>query len=523
MSAKDTLARKYRPKILTDLVGQDSVVRTLTNAVIQGKLHQCYLFVGQFGSGKTSCARILAAMENCEISPGVAPCGTCDICSKIYAGTHTDIEELDAAGKFGKVDETRKLKASALYRSVDGAKKKYYIIDECLGKNSRVETEKGLIHIDKIVNRKMPLRVRSYNEQTGEIEWKKITNWFKNSGKVVYAIGFETSGRLYACDNHTVYTPHGECLVADLAVGDIVLRRVERMSSIQEQLVLREQKVMLKSVSGHEDTTYDIEVEDNHNYFVSGTLVHNCHRMSLESGDSLLKLLEEPPNHVRFVLCSTDVQKIRPAIQSRCQRHDFKKIYWRQIQERLEYVAKQEKIAVEKAALTLCARLSKGSMRNALMSLEKLMSFAGTESATLDHAQSMFGTPADLLYYDLFDEVIGLEDGKVDGTKGYRIINDMLSGGAEFSIIYDGLAEHLRSVMIGMSSSAAGEFLFLSDAGKERLKKQLKKVQETGKLNAVLYSFNKLHDAAKAVNMNISPEAALQQWFLECVCAFRHK
>jgi len=74
------LARKYRPKSLDELIGQPVVVRTLSNAVTSKKLHHAYIFVGIAGSGKTTTARILAAMENCEKSPGLHPCGTCEHC-----------------------------------------------------------------------------------------------------------------------------------------------------------------------------------------------------------------------------------------------------------------------------------------------------------------------------------------------------------------------------------------------------------------------------------------------------------
>ena len=123
-------ARKYRPKILADLVGQSSVVQTLTNALTRKKLHHAYLFVGKFGCGKTSTARILAASENCVQSPGLTPCGDCEVCKAVFTGSHTDILEIDAASGAGKVDQIRDLKHSAVYSPIDGAKTKYYIIDE---------------------------------------------------------------------------------------------------------------------------------------------------------------------------------------------------------------------------------------------------------------------------------------------------------------------------------------------------------------------------------------------------------
>jgi len=94
-------------------------------------------------SHNTSAARILAAMENCAVSPGVSPCGKCDVCKRIFAGTHTDIEEVDAASSAGSVEHVRKLKNSALYNPIDGCRTKYFIIDECLPYDALVSMAGG--------------------------------------------------------------------------------------------------------------------------------------------------------------------------------------------------------------------------------------------------------------------------------------------------------------------------------------------------------------------------------------------
>lgn len=369
-------ARKYRPKQLSQIVGQSTVVQTLTNAIKKANLHHAYLFVGQFGSGKTTVARILAAMENCEVSPGLHPCGTCPACEQIFEGKHTDVKEIDAASEAGSVDQIRELKKEALYNPVDGAKTKYFIIDE-------------------------------------------------------------------------------------------------------------------------------------------------SHRMSQQANDALLKLLEEPPNRTRFILCTTDVAKMRPAIVSRCQKHDYTKIFWMQIADYLATVAKDENIQIDQGAINLCAKRARGSMRNALQYMDKLFTFAGGSSViSVDNAEKMFGNVSEVKFYDLFDSLFD-DKGPVDTTKGFRIINEMFMGGADYTAIVDGIVEYLDMLMVGMTCSKASEFVHLTEDGKARLIVQLKKCREQNKLVAVLRSMEKLSESSQWMFYNPNPETALRKWFLESVVAFR--
>ena len=368
-------AVKYRPKKLSDLVGQEVIVKTLSNAIQNDQLHHAYLFVGQFGSGKTSAARVLAAMENCEVSPGIAPCGECGICSDIFHGHHSDIEEIDAAST-GKVEQIRELKKSALYLPIDGAKKKYYIIDE-------------------------------------------------------------------------------------------------------------------------------------------------FHSVSSAGAEALLKLIEEPPSHVRFILCTTELEKVKGTIRSRCQVHEFKKIYWRLIAKHLNDIVKQEGLEVETSVLSLCSRLANGSMRTALQNLEKVASFSGNGNVTTEDAEKVFSTVSEITYYDLIDEVVGVNKDKIDTTSGFKIINTMLQTGANYAAIYNGISEKLNDILICLTSSKAGEFINVSEEGKRRLKEQATFCKE--KIKAILDSLNYLHESAQAVEYNMSTEIALQKWFIESLYCFNTK
>lgn len=367
------LARKYRPKRLSEVLGQPTVVQTLSNALVYKKLHHAYLFTGQFGCGKTSTARILAASENCSASDDVLyPCGSCELCRAVFAGTHTDISEIDAASDAGKVDQIRELKSAARYAPMDGAKSKYYIIDE-------------------------------------------------------------------------------------------------------------------------------------------------AHRMTPQAEEALLKLLEEPPNRIRFVLCTTEYKQMRGTILSRCQVHEFKKIYWREIARHLDVIAKQEKLDYDLEALNLCAKIAEGSMRNGIQNLEKLINFAGSEKITGPLSQKAFGTVSDLVFYNLVREIA--RDGSPDATSGYKIISDLLISGMGASQVFEGISEVLRNVLLGVSASACGDLILVTEEAKSRLKELLHHFKS--KMQALIGIIEGLSKVRIAVEYGQALDLALQMWFLESIFKFQ--
>ena len=126
--ASASLYRRHRPRSFADVVGQEHVVRTLSNAIEQDKVHHAYLFVGSRGTGKTSMAKILAASLNCEQGPTVEPCGTCESCVTIAAASSLDVIEMDAASN-NSVDDIRDLREKVAYAPVSG-RHKVYILDE---------------------------------------------------------------------------------------------------------------------------------------------------------------------------------------------------------------------------------------------------------------------------------------------------------------------------------------------------------------------------------------------------------
>ena len=244
MSTGPSLYRRHRPRTFADVVGQEHVVRTLSNAVEQGKVHHAYLFVGSRGTGKTSMAKILAACLNCVNGPTVSPCGRCDSCVSIASATSLDVIEMDAASN-NSVDDIRDLREKVAYAPVSG-RHKVYILDE-------------------------------------------------------------------------------------------------------------------------------------------------AHMLSPQAWNAFLKTLEEPPPRTIFVLATTEAQKVLPTVVDRCHRFDFGRPTVEQVATVLDRVAQQESIEIEPTALALIARHATGSFRDALGTLEQLVTYAGGERIAPPAVLSVLG------------------------------------------------------------------------------------------------------------------------------------
>ena len=226
------LARKWRPKKFADLVGQDHVVRALTNALERGRLHHAYLLTGTRGVGKTTIARLLAKSLNCATGVTATPCGVCPACVDIDAGRFVDLLELDAASNTG-IDNMREILDNARYAPTVG-RYKVYLIDE-------------------------------------------------------------------------------------------------------------------------------------------------VHMLSKAAFNSMLKTLEEPPEHVKFILATTDPQKIPVTVLSRCLQFNLKALPAAQIAARLAHILGEEGIAHDDAALALIAHGARGSMRDALSVLDQAIAYGAGE------------------------------------------------------------------------------------------------------------------------------------------------
>ena len=282
------LARKWRPRNFSELVGQEHVRRALVNALDHDRLHHAYLFTGTRGVGKTTIARIFAKSLNCEEGVSSTPCGKCSACEEIDSGRFIDLVEVDAASRT-KVEDTRELLENVQYAPTRG-RYKVYLIDE--------------VHM----------------------------------------------------------------------------------------------------LSGH-------------------------------SFNALLKTLEEPPPHVKFLLATTDPQKLPVTILSRCLQFNLKCLTVPQITGQLESILKQEKIKAEESAIRQLAFAADGSLRDALSLLDQAIAYGGG-ALVEDEVRAMLGTIDRDAVYRILDRLAGSDAaGLLDEIRGVdefapdyaALLADMLS------------------------------------------------------------------------------------------------
>jgi DNA polymerase-3 subunit gamma/tau len=305
MEKYQPLFLKYRPQSLSDLIGQDYVLRTLSNAITHDRICHAYLFTGPRGTGKTSSARILAKSLNCQNGPTVTPCQTCTSCIEITQGNSSAVLEIDAASN-NSVDDARVLIERAPLVA-PGGRFKLYIIDE-------------------------------------------------------------------------------------------------------------------------------------------------CHMLTKEAFNALLKTIEEPPPKVIFVLATTEEHKVPPTILSRCQRLIFRLVNQGAMSAYLRKIAAQEKINIEPDAVDLIARRSQGGLRDALALLDQASLLSSTDHPV--SAQDIVLLVSSLNEDILFTLSQSVIDG--DGPSTLSVINELISEGREPSLIAAELAKHILNLAKASCFSAAG-------------------------------------------------------------------
>jgi DNA polymerase-3 subunit gamma/tau len=330
-----SLYRKYRPQGPSEVLGQDHVIRALSGAVREGRLAHAFLLCGPRGTGKTSTARILAKMVNCESGPTPEPCGSCDQCVAVRDGQHLDVVEIDAASH-GGVDDARDLREKAPTAPVQG-REKVYIIDE-------------------------------------------------------------------------------------------------------------------------------------------------AQRLSREAFDALLKVFEEPPVGVRFVLATTEPHKMPATIVGRCQRFDFRRGSMDIVSEYLERIAKEEGIALSEGAAHAMARQSEGSFRDALSLLDQA-SVLGAGEIGEDIVLSLIGSGRSDVQYALGDAVA------VGDAKGvFELVSRLVQEGQDLRHVTNEVLAHFRNLLLVKTAPGQHDLLDATDEEAERLTAQAAKYSaaELGRVIALL-------------------------------------
>lgn len=353
--AYQALYRKYRPRTFDDVVGQEHITSILQNQISTGHTSHAYLFTGTRGTGKTTCAKILARALNCEHPVNGNPCGECFSCKGIENSSILDVVELDAASNNG-VDNVRALRDEAVY-SPAAVRKRVYIIDE-------------------------------------------------------------------------------------------------------------------------------------------------VHMLTTQAFNALLKIMEEPPEHLVFILATTELHKVPATVLSRCQRYAFRRIGTQDIINRLAYVAEKENMQVTRGACELIARMSDGAMRDALSLLDQ----CATGALMIDeqYVRSAIGLSGALRTEKLLDMILAH-----DAAGAILLLDDFLrDGGGEVSLL-DELAVLLRDVLITFIAPKNGDALVSSLHMSDVLAAFAKKASEKKLMELLMKVTAALSGMSKTSNRRTEAELCL--------------
>jgi DNA polymerase-3 subunit gamma/tau len=366
MKVEIPLALKYRPKKLSQVIGQPVVVKAFTNSFKMNNLHHAYILAGKFGCGKTTVARIVAATENCKAN-GKNPCGKCRNCREIFEGKSYEVLEIDA-GSEGKVDNIRALHKS-LHQCPVECKTKYVIIDE-------------------------------------------------------------------------------------------------------------------------------------------------AHSLTGSAAEASLKMIEEPPPMVRFILCTTEPQAFKETIHSRCILWTFNKVSRPDLFKHLEHISDNEKLGLDDKTMQLIARYSKGSVRNSLQNLQKIMNYVGEDSIVYQSAVEALGVIDDSLYFDFFDGVIAK-----DAIKCFTTINRIFIDGKEAKTVLDGIYEHLNNLLVVRTCRKDLSGFDLTQEEIKRYLHQNSTIAKNGGDN-ILRMMNLLGSVSFGVEYSLSPSQLLNKFAVESIRMF---
>lgn len=197
-------------------------------------------------------------------------------------------------------------------------------------------------------------------------------------------------------------------------------------------------------------------------------IIDEVHMLSTSAFNALLKTMEEPPTHLKFILCTTEPEKVIATIQSRCQRFDFRNIPTAQIVDHLRDVLKKEEIEAEDAVVVQIARLGNGSMRDALSLLDRLMA-TGEKKLTATLLESLFGLPARTLIAEVIDACAAS-----DAKAILQVVNDLLNRGISQDQVLEALIDYLRHLMLIAACGPESELVELEEEARKKAADQAK-------------------------------------------------
>jgi len=170
-------------------------------------------------------------------------------------------------------------------------------------------------------------------------------------------------------------------------------------------------------------------------------IIDECHSLTGIAAESALKMLEEPPKGVIFILCTTDLNKVLPTIRSRCANYKFNEISWIDIFEHLKFIAKSEGLDFEEEALKICAKSSDGSVRNSLQNLQAVIDYVGDMKMTKEYAKEALGETDENYYFKLIDAIV-----KTKAPEAFNIVNAILRDGKDINCILSGFYRHFDNL-----------------------------------------------------------------------------
>ncbi|MHC4842700.1 MAG: DNA polymerase III subunit gamma/tau [Planctomycetota bacterium] len=229
-------------------------------------------------------------------------------------------------------------------------------------------------------------------------------------------------------------------------------------------------------------------------------IIDEVHMLTVNAFNALLKILEEPPSHVKFIFATTEPNKVIPTIQSRCQRYDFRNISPAKIAGQLKFILEQEKIKFEEDLLLPLAKMSNGSMRDGLSLLDRLIS-TGIEPLTYKLLEDYLGCANSEKIYNLIDKI-----GNSDASGALEAVEELINSGHDELQIVDALVDYMRDVMVIKSTGADSELVVLT----EQQRKMANESAEKFDIAALVYNITTLERLRYSIKNADLPRALLE-------------